>query len=81
MSVPSSSANGPIIEITVDPQGHSRVETKGFAGATCRAASRFLEEALGRSTGERLTAEYFAQQATTEQPLRQSQSQSQSQSP
>lgn len=72
MSVPSPSAGGPILEIMVDPQGNSRVETKGFAGATCRAASRFLEEALGRSTGERLTPEFY-QQATTEQPLRQSQ--------
>jgi hypothetical protein len=72
MSVPSPSAGGPILEITVDPQGNTRVETKGFTGASCRAASRFLEEALGRSTGERLTAEFY-QQATTEQQLRQSQ--------
>ncbi|WP_152053744.1 DUF2997 domain-containing protein [Tautonia marina] len=68
MSLPSASG-GPVIEITVDPQGNTRVATKGFTGASCRAASRFLEEALGRSTGERLTAEFY-HQATTEQQLR-----------
>jgi hypothetical protein len=72
MSVPSPSAGGRILEITIDPQGNTRVETKGFAGASCRAASRFLEEALGRSTGERLTPEFY-QQATTDHQLRQSQ--------
>ena len=47
-----------IIEIVVDPAGNARVETKGFEGASCREASRFVEAALGRRTGERLTAEF-----------------------
>jgi hypothetical protein len=61
-----------IIEITVDPKGQSRVETKGFAGAECREASRFVERALGRATAEILTAE-FHQGQQTGQELRQSQ--------
>ena len=47
-----------VIEITVDPQGNSRVETRGFAGGACREASRFLETALGRRAAETLTAEF-----------------------
>jgi hypothetical protein len=48
-----------IIEIIVSPQGETRVETKGFAGSECQQASRFVEEALGKSTAERLTGEYY----------------------
>ena len=59
------------IEITVDPQGQARVETKGFSGSECREASRFLEQALGRSTGETLTAE-FHQDQSVDQQLKQS---------
>jgi hypothetical protein len=46
------------IEITVDKDGRVTVETKGFAGTSCREASRFVEEALGSRTSERLTAEF-----------------------
>jgi hypothetical protein len=46
------------IEITVDPKGEAVVQTKGFAGAACRDASRFVERALGERTAETLTAEF-----------------------
>jgi hypothetical protein len=46
------------IEILVTPKGQTTVTTKGFAGASCREASRFVEQALGQRTGERLTAEF-----------------------
>ena len=46
------------IEITVEPKGETKVETKGFSGAECRQASRFIEEALGRPTAEQRTAEF-----------------------
>jgi hypothetical protein len=59
------------IEITVDPQGQARVETKGFSGSECREASKFIEQALGRSTGETLTAE-FHQNQPVDQQLKQS---------
>ena len=47
-----------IIEIIVSPQGQTRVETKGFAGADCQQASEFLEQALGARSREVLTAEF-----------------------
>ncbi len=47
-----------VIEITISPKGEARVQTKGFAGADCQQASRFLEQALGQRTQEQLTAEF-----------------------
>jgi hypothetical protein len=47
------------IEITVDAGGRVTVETSGFAGGSCRDASRFVEEALGVRTSERPTAEFY----------------------
>lgn len=61
----------PVVEILVDPQGNTRVLTRGFAGPACREASRYLEEALGRPSAERLTPEYH-RPATTDRQLRQS---------
>jgi hypothetical protein len=49
------------IEIIVAPNGQSRVETKGFTGAECRQASQFIEQALGRRTGEQLNNEFHQQ--------------------
>ena len=48
------------IEIIVAPDGKSQVQTKGFVGGECQQASRFLETALGETTSEKLTAEYYA---------------------
>ncbi|MBT6155354.1 MAG: DUF2997 domain-containing protein [Planctomycetaceae bacterium] len=50
-----------IIEIVVSPTGQTQVETKGFSGSGCRDASRFIEEALGKCTGEKLTGEFYAE--------------------
>jgi len=47
-----------IIELTVTPEGETKIETRGFQGASCRDASRFLEQALGQRTNEQLTAEF-----------------------
>lgn len=58
------------IEITVDPKGNARVETKGFGGESCRDASKFVETALGKAAGETFTGEYYRTeqgQATIEQ--------------
>ena len=54
------------IEILITPEGKTSVQTLGFQGSSCREASRFLEEALGQRTGERLSAE-FHQQPSAEQ--------------
>jgi hypothetical protein len=60
------------IEITFLPNGQSRVETKGFVGGECRAASRFLEQAIGQATHEALKPE-FHQAASSSMPLQQGQ--------
>ena len=56
----------PRIEITVTPVGETSVETKGFAGSTCKTASEPYEDALGAKAAERLTPEYHATQAVAE---------------
>ena len=58
------------IEIVISPQGEAKIETKGYAGSSCRAASQFLEQALGTRSSEQLTAE-FHQQLTTDQAVQQ----------
>ena len=54
------------IEIPVKPDGSTSLETKGFTGSECRAASEFIEQALGQRTSEQLTSE-FHQQAGQQQ--------------
>jgi len=55
------------IEIIVDPKGKVAVSTRGFAGSSCRQASRFVEEALGQRLDERLTAEFHQSETSVEQ--------------
>ena len=55
------------IEITVTPEGETSVETKGFAGSACKAASAPYEDALGSKTAERLTPEFHAAEQVGEQ--------------
>jgi hypothetical protein len=59
-----------IIEVTVSPKGETTVQTKGFAGSDCLQASKFLEQALGVSTADRKTSEYY-QLAASEQHVQQ----------
>jgi hypothetical protein len=54
------------IEILVSPTGKVSVETKGFAGSGCQAASEFLVSALGQTIQDARTAEYY------QQPIQQS---------
>jgi len=44
-----------IIEISFVTKGQTKVETRGFTGGECRVASRFIEQALGQGTDEKLT--------------------------
>jgi len=46
------------IEIVVSPTGQTTVQTKGFTGSSCQEASRLIELALGKRTGEQLTSEF-----------------------
>lgn len=54
------------IEILVAPDGKTQLQTRGFAGASCLAASRALEAALGRLASDRLTSEYYATESAAE---------------
>jgi Protein of unknown function (DUF2997) len=65
-----SSTPNKTIEIIVAPDGTSRVETLGFVGSACREASQFIEQALGKRTGEQLKSE-FHQSATSQQQIHQ----------
>jgi len=47
------------------------VQTKGFAGPSCREASRFVERALGEPAAERLTAEFHHQPQAAPQRVEQ----------
>jgi hypothetical protein len=58
------------IEIIVSREGKTSFQTIGFSGSSCQKAGRFLEEALGRRTGRRRTAEFY-QTAETETKNRQ----------
>jgi hypothetical protein len=60
-----------IVEVTVDTRGQSKVETRGFTGGECREASKFIEQALGQRTDEKLTADFYQAQSG-EQQLKQS---------
>ncbi|UUO07883.1 DUF2997 domain-containing protein [Blastopirellula sp. J2-11] len=57
------------IEITVAKDGQTRVETKGFVGAECRDASRYLEQALGLQLDE-LLKPGFHQSESVQQQIR-----------
>lgn len=48
------------IEITISPDGQSKVETKGFEGGECLSASKPYEKALGLVSSDEKTAEYFS---------------------
>jgi hypothetical protein len=48
------------IEVIISATGETKLETKGFAGAECQAASRELEQALGQRTSEQVTGEFYA---------------------
>ena len=47
------------IEITVSAKGETKVETKGFTGNDCQAATRNLELALGARQSESLKSEFY----------------------
>jgi hypothetical protein len=58
------------IEITVSPTGQTTLQTKGFAGSSCREASKLIERALGVVQSDAPTAEMYHAQ-TADQQLRQ----------
>jgi hypothetical protein len=59
-----------IIELIVSPTGETKVQTKGYSGADCQEATRFLEKALGVTTSDIRTADFY-EASTTEQQVQQ----------
>lgn len=48
-----------VITFFLDPNKGVKVETEGFSGTGCQAATKAIEEALGRTTQEDLTDEFY----------------------
>ena len=48
-----------LIEIVISPTGETQLQTQGFQGSQCKAASAALEQALGLVTQEQRTTEYY----------------------
>jgi hypothetical protein len=57
------------IEITFEINGGIKVQTKGFAGKSCLAASKFIEEALGQKEAVTPTADYYKSDIQTSQTI------------
>ena len=60
-----------LIEVTVTPKGEVSVQTKGYAGSDCLQASKFLEQALGVTTADRRTSEFYELPVATDQRVQQ----------
>ncbi|WP_339749678.1 DUF2997 domain-containing protein [uncultured Rubinisphaera sp.] len=56
-----------VIEITIAPNGLTRIVTSGFFGNACREASRSIEQSLGQHCEEQLTSEFYISQRTQTQ--------------
>jgi hypothetical protein len=59
------------IDVTVSPEGETTVQTRGYAGADCLQASKFLEQALGVTVQDRHTAEFHADATQQQQATQQ----------
>ena len=55
------------ITIIVKPNGKAVVETTGFYGTSCKDASKFLEQALGKRQAESFKPEYYTTINNTQQ--------------
>jgi len=49
------------IEVIVGTDGALKIDAVGFQGADCGKATRFLEHALGKTTGKQKKPEYYLQ--------------------
>jgi hypothetical protein len=56
-----------VIEVVVSPTGETTVQTRGYTGADCLLASRFLEQALGITTADHKSAEFYQNESAQQQ--------------
>lgn len=47
------------IEVIIKPDGTPIIEGKGFSGPDCINATKYLEEALGTTTSDQRTKEFY----------------------
>jgi hypothetical protein len=59
-----------VIEVTVSPTGETSIQTRGYVGSDCLQASKFLEQALGVTSAEHKTSEFYLGQ-TEQQHIQQ----------
>ncbi|TWT59762.1 DUF2997 domain-containing protein [Rubinisphaera italica] len=57
------------IQIIISPEGKTVLQTLGFQGSECQAASRFLEQALGSTSSEILTSPFYQHASTSQQQI------------
>ena len=51
--------------ITIAPNGQSKVAVNGVAGSGCKDLTRDIENALGKTTADKTTADFHRQTSTT----------------
>jgi hypothetical protein len=49
------------IKVHVSKEGDTKIETEGFTGTACKDATKLLEKALGVTTKETFTDDYYKQ--------------------
>jgi len=52
------------IVIVVRPDGTTEAKTEGFTGRSCLAATRFLENTLGKVEADRKSPEFYAAESS-----------------
>lgn len=52
-----------VIQVEIDEQGAVVIDAKGFKGADCEKATRFIEEALGKVKKKTKKPEYNSKSA------------------
>ena len=60
----------PTILVTIGPTGETTVSVQGAAGPSCQDLTRALEAALGTTTRDAPTPEYYRQAAPSTQHVR-----------
>jgi hypothetical protein len=60
----------PMILVTIGPTGETTVSVQGGAGPSCQDLTRALEAALGTTTRDTPTPEYYRQAAPSVQHVR-----------
>jgi hypothetical protein len=58
--------NEPVIEVLISATGEVQLKTVGFAGNTCREASRRIEQTLGVVSSDTPTPEMYQAVAQTQ---------------